>query len=152
MVGEIKRALEETKLPISAVPDTAAATASATATTTPAIQQIVDQGVDQGIEPKDVPLEAVESAHPIPTATSTATPTLPLSEAVPADAVASESIPRALPLGETAALKTLRWKVSDLFSERTITVRKIDISTIALEGFAVGAALAAVVMMALRPR
>jgi sensitive to high expression protein 9 len=136
MVGEIKRALEENKV-------------TAVAATT--IEKAMEEEVDRVIEPKGVPLEAFHSAEPVTKSTAS----LPALEAetpladIPKESVASTATPD----NATPSLETFQEKVNDLFSTRQITLRKADVSAIALEGAAAGVAIATIVfMMLLGPR
>jgi len=47
-----------------------------------------------------------------------------------------------------------RWKlnIQDLFSKQSVTVRKVDVTTIALEGAAAGAVLVSLLVVLLKPK
>ncbi len=131
MVGEIKRALEENKV-----------TAVAATTTEKAMEE-----VDPIIEPKSVPHRAIDSTGSVTKSTSS----LPTLEAeTPLEDVPEESVASTATLDNaTPSLEKFRAKVNDLFSEREITLRKADVSAIALEGAAAGVAITTVVFMLL---
>jgi sensitive to high expression protein 9 len=129
MVREIKAALEEKMTPpASFAPLVAPAVAVATEFAPPVVEE---EKKEEPIIEKvaDVPLAVVEE---VPTTDSIPTEaTLPLADAEP---------------------QTLEERISDLFSDRLVSVRQRDISTVALEGAAAGALVAAILIAFLRPR
>lgn len=81
---------------------------------------------------------------------------LPKQEEIPAETVSMESSnlskldlqPRAL----MSSLRTIREWVRDLFSERQIVLRRVDITTAAIEGAAAGMAFVGAIVLLLRFR
>lgn len=56
------------------------------------------------------------------------------------------------PTAPLSTLEAIRQAFRDMFSEREITVRRVDLTTVALEGAAAGFALVGLVVILLRPR
>ena len=56
------------------------------------------------------------------------------------------------PNAPLSTVKSFRETFRDMFSERQITVRRVDLTTVALEGAAAGFALVGLVVILLRPR
>ena len=92
------------------------------------------------------------------TATQTSEPTIPTALEETLLPAATEDKPensfalvseRANPL---STLESLREALRDMFSERQITLRRVDLTTVALEGAAAGFALVGLVVILLRPR
>jgi len=137
LVREVKTALEEHKTAILQ---------------SKAIPAIEDE-IDDAVWPEGVPLESIEEQA---VAARTA--------AVVADAAELEKlgggisdVENAFPqTGSSAkpwALNDLKSRAADLFSERVIQVRKVDITTVAIEGIVAGAATATLaIYILLRPR
>ena len=135
MVREIKAAMEEKITVPAPVTTTAAIPIAAEPIEIPSTQQTVKeeevkQDIDQVVEPVAVPLETVEEIPAAENASPSAT---------------NISAP-------TTKLRDLEATVTDLFSERIVSLRQKDVSTIALEGAAAGALLTAILMALLRPR
>lgn len=155
MVKEIKTALEEQHLLRTNLVAPAA----------------IEKVIDEVVEPASIPLESVETAsvpltseEPIPT---TVTPveevqvdeTAPIMETLPPATTdsglellpESTTTPTILDQGKLS-VERVKYQIKDLFSEKPVTVRKLDVTTVALEGVAVGAALAGLVIFLIRPR
>ncbi|KIW01933.1 uncharacterized protein PV09_06772 [Verruconis gallopava] len=134
MVREIKAALEESRtLP------PAATLAQPSANDEPGVAEVVEDDSHHESEPNPMPIE-VEAATGF-VATSTVGPAEPvLDTTAPGD------------LEPLAPQTSIKEKVVDLFSERNITVRMVDMSTVALEGAVVGALITAILLGLLRPR
>ncbi len=56
------------------------------------------------------------------------------------------------PPKSTSTLQSVRGKLQDLFSERQITVRRVDLTTAMLEGAAAGVTVVGALVLLLRPR
>lgn len=135
----------------------------------------VEKEIDSVIEPAGVPLErvepvetpvtervesvetpAAERVESVETPTTVSAdlsgpePTIPLPEAV---APEPTPLPRARPVPKNGQEKLAAFAadcevyVRDLFSERAISVRKIDVTTAALQGAAAGAAFVGLVVL-----
>lgn len=119
----------------------------------------VEHAIDQAVEPEAGPLEQLES--PITEPTKLAEPTITTSEplASPEPAALSEqlpprdvySIPHQAQSSSFAGLlrkwdRKAREAIADLFSMRPVPMRKIDLTTLALEGAAAGAALTGIII------
>lgn len=129
MVREIKAALEEK---MSGAATTAASIAAVATEQTPVIQGVVEEkGVDEVVEPAVVTLEVADET--------------PTTEPISTPATDRADLPDVAP-------QTLKEKVFDLFSDRVVSVRQVDISTMALEGAAAGALVATIIIALLRPR
>jgi sensitive to high expression protein 9 len=148
LVKEIRRTLEEKHAPvaISSLPIAADETHTI-------------------IEPKGVPVQAKEEPRiddPVLTGSSSTTSLgqaevfeMPLATSAPeADIV---ELPEAVTAVQTEASVT--WSVDqckkyvqEFFSEKSISMRKVDVTTVALEGFAAGAALMGFLIFMFRPR
>lgn len=155
MVREIKAALEEQNLLL----------------TSPVTIAAIEKEIDEVIEPAGIPLEIVSEA---PVAAAVATePTTPTEE-VKADenltsivpepellmSTVQEPSPESFPeatkptLTDQAKISAdqLKHQIQELFSETPITVRKVDVTTVALEGVAVGAGVIGLLMLLFKPR
>lgn len=91
---------------------------------------------------------SIPSPEPTPPAVIEETHMTGDSEGRSEDGVALVSEPTA-PL---STLEAIRQAFRDMFSEREITVRRVDLTTVALEGAAAGFALVGLVVILLRPR
>ncbi|KAL1643661.1 sensitivity to high expression protein she9 [Diplodia intermedia] len=133
----------------------------------------VQKEIDDVVEPAGVPLERVEPTTDAPeTVTADLSgpePTIPLPtpEATPVETTPAEITPaetttfEAAPVSEERPAPTTAQEklaafaedcdlyVRDLFSERAISIRKVDVTAAALQGAAAGAALMGVVVLAL---
>jgi len=147
MVKEIRKALEEK----NAVPVTLAVAAA------PAMQTI-EKEIDEVVEPEitldsvqDAPLDhSSQTTAPITSVQIEAkadedTPILSISDVV--DEPPFESPPQPTP----SVLEGWKFYVQELFSKQTVTVRKVDVTTIALEGLVIGATLVGLLVALLRP-
>jgi sensitive to high expression protein 9 len=147
MVKEIKAALEEQNV-LRAEPASVA----------------IEEEIDEVIEPAGVSLESVQEVS-ISAATENGSATATLVDEVKTDETPLPTVQEAaaeLP-SETTTTPTLldqgknsadRFKrhIQDLFSEKPVTVRKVDVTAVALEGAAVGAALVGLLIVLLKPR
>ncbi|KAE9965950.1 hypothetical protein EG328_009295 [Venturia inaequalis] len=170
MVKEIKKALEEQHL-LRTIPEVAPVTAKE-----------IEKEIDQAVEPAGVPLEAVaESLAPVATSPEikapeeTIIPTATTAEEVKVEEIPLPTVEETpIPLIESPLLATkqspqttaeptilhqgklsaenLKSQIQDLFSDKPVTVRKVDVTAVALEGAAVGAALVGLVIMMIKPR
>lgn len=163
MVKEIKKALEEQHL-LRTVPDAA-----------PAATKEIEKEIDQVVEPAGVPLEAVGESQASDTKApeDTMTPTATLVEEVKVEETpfpVVEDTPTPIVEGlvldaeqfsQTAPERTIldqfsaghiKYQIQDLFSDKPVTVRKVDVTAVALEGAAVGAALVGLLIFLVRPR
>lgn len=111
----------------------------------------ISEEIDDVVEPAGVPLESVESAETQTTVSADLTgpePTIPL----PTDDARPYSKERPVPATpqEKVAAHVEDWNLylRDLFSERAISVRKIDVTTAALQGAAAGAAITCAIVLA----
>lgn len=157
MVREIRSALDEHK--------PATVPASQLAAVSP-----IEAEVDTAIAPVGVTLETlapIQSAEPeaSPTMASQATPAVgselspatPASEEKTADNLPElpQEAPTATPLAfersQQGRWNDLKATFLDLFSDRTIVTKQIDVTTYALQGFAAGAAIVGVIALLLRP-
>ena len=68
------------------------------------------------------------------------------------EGIPAPQVPPTPAVDKLPTLVTLREDVKDLFSERLVTLRKVDVSAIALEGAATGAAVAALLIFLLKPK
>lgn len=110
---------------------------------TPAVEEIVDVG-----EPEPVLAEVV-SVSEVLLEEAAVQSVAALSEIIPVEEPQKASLAE----GKASILDSLKLHVADLFSERQVSVRKVDISTIVIEGAAVGATVAAgILLILLRPR
>lgn len=73
----------------------------------------------------------------------------PIDEVIPMSPAADSEVLQAMPLSK---LERIRGSLRDMFSERPITVRRVDLTTAMLEGTAAGIAFVGVVVLLLRPR
>lgn len=165
MVKEIKKALEDQHL-LRTIPEVASVT-----------EKEIEIEIDQVVESAGVPLEAVAEA-PVPVANAPAETITP--SATPVGEVKVEETPlptvedTPIPIGEdpllvaeqfspTATKPTIldqgkfgagqiKYQIQDLFSDKPVTVRKVDVTTVALEGAAVGAALVGLLAFFIKPR
>lgn len=140
LVREVRSALEEHKL--------------AVASEMPI--QAVESEIDDVVWPAGVPLETIEQE----VAERTATVIKDAAElggdakegSEVADAI-TESEPSESPTPTPWSIDGLKFRLADLFSDRIVLVRQIDVTTVAVEGIAAGATAAAlVVYILLRPR
>jgi sensitive to high expression protein 9 len=156
MVREIKAALEEQNL----------------LRTSSAPLAVIEKEIDEAIEPVGVPLE-VTSEAPVAAAVATE-PTTPteeikadetLTSTVPEPEILMSKVPEPAPevspseatkptLADQAKISAdqLKHQIQELFSEKPITVRKVDVTTVALEGAVVGAGILGLLMLLLKPR
>lgn len=89
-----------------------------------------------------------------------ATPTLEVGESVPEEIpliqevapVTEAASAKLTPAMHTSKLDNMRETLSDMFSERQITIRRVDLTTAMLEGTAAGVAFVGVLVLILRPR
>ncbi|GME62152.1 Mitochondrial distribution and morphology family 33 [Neofusicoccum parvum] len=167
LVREIKNALDERTM-TATVPVTAVAAdlpntpvpAYATKDTTEIAESAkaasldpVEKEIDEIVEPAGVPLEQVEPAETPITVSADLTgpePTIPLPGAIMPDARPySKKRPNPTTPQEkvSAFIEDCNLYLHDLFSERAISVRKVDITSAALQGAAAGAAIMGVVVM-----
>lgn len=172
IVREMKEALDERSVGASvpAQAQTTAATAAPAAAVTPE----VEKQVDQVVEPKGVPVEAIESA-PTTEAETTAEQLLDATmlEAVPQSEDATPNIMEEVLPSESTFIPdeptTSVWNqlqhatsweerlsvsqaaFNDLFSDRLVHLKKVDITTVALQGAATGVAAMGVLFLLLRP-
>ncbi|QDS73233.1 hypothetical protein FKW77_003919 [Venturia effusa] len=163
MVKEIKKALEEQHL-LRTVPDVAPATGT-----------LIEKEIDQAVEPAGVPLEAVAEVLDVKTPVEPITPTVTPVEEIKVEESAlptmeeppipmkDGTILASDPVSETAAspnilnhgklsAEQIKHQIKDLFSDKPVTVRKVDVTAVALEGVAVGAALVGLLMVLIKPR
>ncbi|TID25893.1 putative mitochondrion biogenesis protein [Venturia nashicola] len=168
MVKEIKKALEEQHL-LRTIPEVV-----------PVTEKEVEKEMDQVIEPTGVPLEVVEETTfatvpqveaPEDTISPSATPV----EAVKMEETRLRTVEDTLmptiedPLLDTARIsettpettildqgkfgaEQIKHQIQDLFSDKPVTVRKVDVTAVALEGAAVGAALVGLISNKLHSR
>ncbi|KAF2103432.1 hypothetical protein NA57DRAFT_33160 [Rhizodiscina lignyota] len=137
MVREIKAALDEK--------------AQAGVIQTAAIEEAIDEAVlPEGATPEEV--EKAEEEDVLAIATS-ADDFVGAVAAEAFSAVGDQSKPTALPQ-ERAQRLMQSWQTAlqDLFSQRLVSVRKVDMTTLALESVAIGATVVGVLVMLLRPR
>ncbi len=88
-----------------------------------------------------------------------ATPTLEIGESVPEEnsliqevaPVTEAASAKLTPAMHTSKLDGIRETLSDMFSERQITIRRVDLTTAMLEGTAAGVAFVGVLVLLLRP-
>ncbi|KAH7063471.1 Mdm33 family-domain-containing protein [Macrophomina phaseolina] len=111
----------------------------------------MSEEIDEVVEPAGVPLEAVESAEaPVPSSANLSgpEPTIPLPT-VDARPYFKDR-PNPITPQEKLAAYAENWNLylHDLFSERSISVRKIDVTTTALQGAAAGAAITCAILLA----
>jgi sensitive to high expression protein 9, mitochondrial len=148
MVKEIKAALEEQSL-LRAEPAKAAA---------------IEREIDEVIEPVGVSLDSFEelsiststepvsvTATPIDEVKTDETPLPTVQEAATNLPVEPTTKPTLLDHGKNNADR-FKHQIQDLFSEKPVTVRKVDVTAVALEGAAVGAALVGLLIVLLKPR
>lgn len=176
LVREIRSALEEQKV-ASNVPLSAAAAAAAPA---PAVEAEIDSVVEpagvslESLSKKDTTAEPTpgpeaEAAIAVQAQADDASPQA--EAAVQEAALSEEPSPSTIPLpthseaipddtsplpsrSETSpgVLEGYKHYFRDLFSDRSISVRKVDLTTAALEGAAAGAAIMGVLLVLLRPK
>ncbi|KAF2423562.1 hypothetical protein EJ08DRAFT_639919 [Tothia fuscella] len=162
LVREIKRTLEENQ------PALAAAPASV-------------QAIDAKTEPKGVPLEAIEQDLPEPPLATSApeallakeeqgtetktparegqkaepeTPLLDLPEVIVTALSEPDStnLEQSIPMHDSWSIEYIRNYFNDMFSHQRIILRKVDVTTIALEGAAAGAAIVGLLIVLFRPK
>ncbi|KAM0716025.1 hypothetical protein Q7P37_008539 [Cladosporium fusiforme] len=163
IVREMKEALDERSLGVSGPAQTAAAPE-------------VERQVDQVVEPKDVPDEVIQSEIKPDAATpaeqplnaivpeeasqqaADATPAKVEVEASPSRTTLATDEPSAsfwaqLQLATTWSdrLATTQAAFNDLFSERLVHLKKVEVTTVALQGAATGVAAMGVLFLLLRP-
>lgn len=174
IVREIKGALDEKTTAAALAP---AAAAAAPATVEMAAPQ-VEAEIDTVIEPAGVTLERIEGTtlqqeepagqapqnnadvplelppmQPAVAEVVQETPDLPPPERRVPEVAAGEALPaQATPSSWSATWESYKIRFRDLFSERHVTVRKVDLTTVALEGVAAGAAFVGLVVVLLRPK
>lgn len=168
MVKEIKKALEEQHL-LRAIPDIA-----------PVTEKEIEKEIGQVVEPAGVPTETVAEipVAKVPEVKGPETPILP--SATPVEAIKVEETP--LPTFEETPIpiikgplpdaeqpspiatnpdlleqskfspEQIKYQIQDLFSDKPVTVRKVDVTTVALEGAAVGATLVGLLVFFVRPK
>lgn len=99
-------------------------------------------------------------ATPITTIEAEVAPTLEAEESVPKDtppvqeviSISDVASPEPSPAMPLSKLDGMREIVRDMFSEREITIRRVDLTTAMLEGTAAGVALVGLLVLLLRPR
>ena len=96
-----------------------------------------------------LPQEAAEIAPSMSLVPETETATEPQSQSATAPAPAVEDVAQKATPGSWDAY---REKFEDLFSERQVVLKKVDVTTIALEGAAAGVAVMGLLFVLLRPR
>lgn len=131
----------------------------------------VERQVDQVVEPAGVPLEVVEEpevtevAEAPLTSTQSATDSkdagktalaagevLP-GEAIPApDPITSNELPLRQPETWSEVRKAYQETFQDLFSERVVQLKKVEVTTTALQGVATGVAAMGLLFVVFRPR
>ncbi|MCJ1454835.1 sensitivity to high expression protein she9 [Mycoblastus sanguinarius] len=104
-----------------------------------------------------VPSSMAENQEPTIPATEELFPEnpSPVQETPPEDLtieLGSESIPQAQTQISMSKLETIREMIQDMFSERKIMIRRLDLTTATLEGAAAGVAFVGVLVLLLRPR
>jgi sensitive to high expression protein 9, mitochondrial len=123
----------------------------------------VEKQVDDVVEPKGVTLELVESSSESSQGVLDATPDTLLKQlaSMPSQPTAAETFPADVhpappkplpPETWTALWESYLEKVQDLFSERLIQVKKVDLTTTALQGAATGVAAMGLLFVFFRPR
>ncbi|KAL9125136.1 MAG: hypothetical protein Q9217_005612 [Psora testacea] len=103
-----------------------------------------------GVEPPaEVPPEIVEEPATLesPAEEQTDTPVGILTATVIAETPSSSNISKS-----TSTIKGIREALRDMFSERQIVLRRVDVTTAALEGAAAGVAFVGLLVLLLRPR
>ncbi|KAK8161876.1 Mdm33 family-domain-containing protein [Phyllosticta citrichinensis] len=179
LVREIKTALDErtmaSPVPVAAAPASTVATkptsghaGNAAVTSNPA-DPTVEKDIDSVVEPAGVRIEDTEPKPLEPkrlepvqdpesgTFTVSVDPsgpetTVPIREVTPSG---GSSIPRmhaspeSLPEKVEIFVKDCKHRVHELFSEKIVSVRKIDVTTAALQGAAAGAVLTGAIVMAI---
>ncbi|KAK8231627.1 Mdm33 family-domain-containing protein [Phyllosticta capitalensis] len=174
LVREIKNALDERTM--STPVPVAASTSTVAAERTPAEQIIepaaaqkpvnsaVEKEIDSVVEPAGVKIEEAESkpstSIPDPergTFTVSVDPsgpetTVPIPEAVPSGAPSfarTHASPESLTEKVEIFLEDCKQQIHELFSEKMVSVRKIDLTTAALQGAAAGVVLTGAIVMAI---
>lgn len=172
IVREIKGALDEKTTAAALAP-------AAVAPPTPEIPAPqIEAEIDTVVEPAGVTLERIEDTTPEeeqltaqapkdsadvslePSLVRPAvagvvqeTPDLPLPEQPVPEVILGEAFPtQPTPSSWSDTWESYKIHFRDLFSERHVTVRKVDLTTVALEGVAAGAAFVGLVVVLLRPK
>lgn len=140
---------------VASLAPAAAAAAAATTEPSPSAQAETEAEIDAVVEPANVSLQSIEEAAAAPAepAPAEAAPT-PASPEQTLDVQADVNLgPEPERFGNwRVLLERARSYVRDLFSEHYISVRKVDLTTAALEGAAAGAAFMGILFVLLRPR
>lgn len=168
IVREVKEALDERSVPLS--------TTEQSAVPAPA----VEKQIDEVVEPKVAPVEPVESEAaagsepvaeqvlettvPAESATQTTEAVPSVSEPVIVSEPVSEPVPAAEQIPTLSIWEQLQrastWEQRldlskaaffDLFSERAVQLKQVDVTTIALQGAATGVATMGLLFLLLRP-
>lgn len=172
LVREIKNALDERTM-TAAVPAAGIGAAAVPVTPEKATEiteaaevrstDAVQKEIDDVVEPAGVPLERVEFADAPETVTADLSgpePTIPLPAPEPTPVFEEKPVPKERPVPMrrpvpmTAQEKLVFFiedcnlYLQDLFSERAISVRKVDVTNAALQGAVAGAAFMGVLVLA----
>ena len=140
MVREIKATLEEKSA--------AAASASAFAAPAAAPAVVVEEDINAVVEPADLVFEELESTAE---ALSVA---IPLGEVIVEEVefAGDVEVPARMEKSNAGAWGSIKVGAQGLFSVQTVSIRRVDITTIALKAAAASAAVVGIVFMLLRPR
>ena len=169
MVREIKSALEEKMAAPAAAAATGPAPVLALAADAPVMsdgtekrgaEEVLDQReAEKVVEGLGVPGKVAEEASPFKTDIEVDKEMNDLKREFAKDEVLNAAMSGGMSRapGEVCGLQpaepqTFKEKASDLFSGRVISIRRVDLSTIALEGAAAGALFTAIIMALLKPR
>jgi sensitive to high expression protein 9 len=148
LVKEIRKTLEENQPTTVAFP-------------------LIAEAIDAVVEPKGVSLETLEATFPQQSAATKQIEVAPVNAASPNDneaklldvpetiaAILSDPLDPSVtePALEPWSIEYCRGYFNDLFSEQRITLRMVDVTTIALEGAAAGAAIVGLLIVLLRPK
>jgi sensitive to high expression protein 9 len=153
LVKEIRRTLEENQAPV----------------TVPSLPLIAEQ-VDSVLEPNGVSAEALENPAtkgplateelsivpsvdgPLPSLGDSDTPFVSNEKNATVLEPNSSNPEFAPPPDSSWSIEQFTSYVQDLFSDNSVNVRKVDITTIALEGFAAGVAIMGLLIVLFKPR
>lgn len=106
-----------------------------------------------GEEPETVGKLPLAAGEVLPDEATDVNPTTPLGpELIPEPAESAKSLPPFSPETFEAYMEAYKQWFQDLFSERQVSLKKVDVTTIALEGAAAGVALMGFLFVLLRPR
>ena len=137
LVREVKTALEEHK------------TAILQSKSIPAIEDEIDDAV----WPEGIPLESIEEQAVAARTAAVVADAVELEKLSGGISDVENALPQTGPSAKPWIWNVLKSRAADLFSERIIQVRQVDITAVAIEGVAVGAATATLaVYVLLRPR